>query len=75
MARASETLLANLHNKVAQTLLDKIESGEATHQDMQAAIKFLKDNGIEATLDTPGMTQLVNALPKFEDQDEDVRYN
>jgi len=48
MSRASEELLAQLHNMVARDLMDKIRSGEATSADLNAAIKFLKDNQIMA---------------------------
>lgn len=46
-SRATEDVLALLHGAVAETLLDRIKSGEATAADINAAIKFLKDNGID----------------------------
>lgn len=69
---ASQDLLKKLHCKVAKSLLDKIESGEATAADYQAAIKFLKDNGIEA-LPTPNnpLGKLANELPFPADQEEE----
>jgi hypothetical protein len=45
---ASKELLDQLHNVVGTKLLERIESGEATASDFAQAIKFLKDNGIEA---------------------------
>lgn len=45
--RASEELLGELHGAVAQDLLRRIRSGEATGTDIANALKMLKDNGIE----------------------------
>lgn len=45
---AEKELLEFLHEEVAKHLLAKLRSGEATAADVSAAIKFLKDNGIEA---------------------------
>jgi len=45
---ASVELLDLLHQAVGEQLLAKIQSGEATASDFAQAIKFLKDNGIEA---------------------------
>lgn len=69
--KASEELLAKLHNAVAIDLLAKVERGEATAQELSAAIKFLKDNGIEADR-TPGsaVDKLANSLPSFDDEEE-----
>lgn len=61
---ASKDLLETLHNAVAQDLLDKILGGDATAAELSAAIKFLKDNGIEA-IPTEGtaLGSLVDSLP------------
>jgi hypothetical protein len=40
--------LENLHSQVAETLSDKLKSPDVTAADISAAIKFLKDNGIDA---------------------------
>jgi hypothetical protein len=48
--RASENALGALHEKIASAMADKIESGEYTAADMANAIRFLKDNGINADL-------------------------
>lgn len=73
MAKASEELLESLHNAVAEDLLDKVRSGEATAQELSAAIKFLKDNGIEATRESsPNLGKLAQtALPTFDDEDNE----
>lgn len=67
---ASKDILAQLHNAVAEDLLHKVLSGEASAQELNAAIKFLKDNGIEAlpVEDSP-LADLAKSLPDFS-QDE-----
>jgi len=67
--KASFDLLEALHAAVATDLLDKIKSGQATGAEISAAIKFLKDNGVESipTGDN-SMGRLFEALP-FEDAD------
>lgn len=63
---ASEETLGLLHTAVAEDLLNKIKSGEATPAEISAAIKFLKDNGIEAApVENSRTTQLANSLPDF----------
>jgi hypothetical protein len=53
-----------LHTSVAQGLLERIQSGEATSGEFSAAIKFLKDNGIEALpVDGSALFNLVDGLP------------
>ena len=72
MSRASEALLSTLHDAVAQELLGRVRSGEASPAELSAAIKFLKDNGIEA-LPSPdnNIGKLMASLPDFgEDVDE-----
>jgi hypothetical protein len=68
---ASEELLGLLHDAVASKLLAKVQSGEASPAEMSAAIKFLKDNGIEA-IPTPSnhLGQLAKSLPDFDTEDE-----
>mgnify|MGYP000380212405 FL=1 len=43
-----EKTLSTLHTAVAQELLDRVQSGDAKPADMSNAIKFLKDNNIDA---------------------------
>jgi hypothetical protein len=66
---ATEETLSNLHEKLAKELLRKIESGEATASELSVAVKFLKDNSIEAEFiqDSP-IANLLSALPHFEDE-------
>lgn len=68
--RASEDILGNLHDAVAQDLLRRVLSGEASPAELNAAIKFLANNGIEAVAtETNPLGQLVKSLPTFDDED------
>ena len=69
---ATTDILATLHNAVAEDLLGKVLGGEATAQELNAAIKFLKDNGIEALpVDNSPLADLASSLPSFTDEDSD----
>jgi hypothetical protein len=61
---ASKDILDSLHDAVAKDLLAKVQSGEASAAELTAAIKFLKDNGIES-LPVAGspLGNLVDSLP------------
>ena len=71
--RASDDVLGALHELVAQELTRRIQSGEASPADINAAIKFLQNNGIEAivTEDNP-LGKLMSALPTLDDDEEHV---
>lgn len=56
-----EDLFAVLHEKLGQELLERIESGEATSQELNVARQFLNDNGIS------GIPKRDNALGKLAD--------
>lgn len=72
MTRATEDILGRLHEMVAHSLLAKIESGEATPAEINAAIKFLQNNGIEAKLtDDNALGKLAAALPTFDDDESE----
>jgi len=57
--------LDDLHDSVAQDLLNRIKSGEASASELSVAVKFLKDNN--ATLDVISegspMGNLLDSLP------------
>jgi len=74
--RASDDVLGALHELVAKELTARIMSGEASPADMNAAIKFLQNNGIEAvaTEDSP-LGKLVASLPTFDDDEIEHRPN
>lgn len=63
MADLKETL-STLHEQLAQTLLDKVRSGEATAAELNVARQFLKDNNIDNIPKDGGpMKSLVDELP------------
>ena len=68
-----EHTLQELHEGVAKELLGRIQSGQASAAEITAAIKFLKDNGIDAhmTQDSP-LENLAKTLP-FEDPSAPIR--
>jgi hypothetical protein len=70
--KASIEALEKLHAAVAENLADKLNSGEATAADISAAIRFLKDNGIDAipTGSNP-LGKLKDSLPFTDDGDDD----
>ena len=62
--KAQQETLETLHSQVAQELLQRIISGDASSADMANAIKFLRDNGIEGlpVQDSP-LGELAGVLP------------
>lgn len=69
--RATEALLATLHDQTARYLIERLQSGEATPAEVSNAIRFLKDNGIEAIPDEDdNLKKIVDALPDFDGEDE-----
>lgn len=71
--RAADKVLGELHAKVAEHMLEKLQSGEATASDLSVMVKFLQNNQIVVDTNEAGsaaMDQLKKlALPTF---DEDV---
>ncbi len=74
MSKLKETLEI-LHTGLADELLQRIKSGEATSADLSVARQFLKDNGIDAyaTPDSP-LGNLISQLP-FVDDDGIIKPN
>lgn len=65
MSRATEDLLGQLHGLIAEGFIEKFKSGEATSADYNAAIKFLKDNGINCVgTENDQMTEVLKNLPE-----------
>lgn len=61
---ASKDAMEALHTLVAAELTRRITDGEATAADIGAAIKFLKDNGIESQgAKNPAVQTLADTLP------------
>ena len=57
-------LLEELHRVLATDLLDKIKTGQATAAELSVARAFLKDNGIDSTLDaSEPLNNLAKSLP------------
>jgi hypothetical protein len=73
--RASDDVMGELHELTATLLLQRLQSGEATPAEINAAIKFLQNNGIEANLvpDSP-LDKLKESLPSFDDDEDKVVY-
>jgi hypothetical protein len=70
--RAKDDLLGELHEAIAQELLHRVKTGEATPADLSAAIRFLKDNKIEAVMEQGDtLDQLYKNLPTFDDEVDD----
>lgn len=73
--RASDEFLGRLHIAVAEHLTNRLASGEAEAGEVNAAIKFLKDNKIEALNTDPHMRNLAERmakeLPEFDSEDMD----
>ena len=72
MSRSATTdLLEELHSVLADDLISRIKSGEASASDLTNAIRFLKDNGIEAApVENGKVANLARELKEaFEDED------
>lgn len=64
MSRASEDLMAELHGALAEEMMKRIRSGEASPSDLNAARQFLKDNGINVDgAKDPAIKSLADDLP------------
>lgn len=65
MSKATVDKLSDLHGVVADELTRRILDEEATSADLSAAIKFLKDNNISASVeDNSQMKDLKEALER-----------
>lgn len=76
---ARKEILEKLHEKLGEQLLKRVESGDATAAEFAQAIKFLKDNGIEA-IPTAGsaLDELSKSVAKdlpFSDPSDFPNYN
>jgi hypothetical protein len=70
MIKADTEVLGMLHEAVAKDLLQRVRSGEATPAELNAAIKFLQNNNIEADIaESKTLSGLAMALPVFDDDD------
>ena len=76
--KANEDILNTLHQLVAADLMRRIQSGEASVQELNAAIKYLKDNEITADIQFSKPLQalehevtVIGELPFLDEEDED----
>lgn len=73
---ATKDFMEKLHVAVAESLTEKIKNKEATASDVSNAIKFLKDNGIEAQSTPDSAVQsLAASMPTFDDDEENTSLN
>jgi len=71
MSKAPQDILEALHGQVAESLIEKIKTGEATASDLNVARQFLKDNGVEQLPTRDNETgKLVQSLPFDADEDD-----
>ena len=67
MSKKLNKILDELHTELAETLLDKIRSGEAKASELNVARQFLRDNGVEGLpVDNTALKDLTDELP-FDD--------
>jgi len=76
--KADEDLLNTLHQLVAKDLIERIQSGEASVQELSAAIRFLKDNEVVADIEVnegvkmlEGTVMEIKELPFDTDEEEE----
>lgn len=66
-----EDIFDKLHDAVATTLLDKIQSGDANASDLNVARQFLRDNGIAGIpQENSPLKHLMDELPFTEEEVE-----
>lgn len=65
--RASEDCFNELHNIVTEELLSRIKSGEASTQDIKAAIEWLHKNDITGVaIEGNPLSKLANIMPEID---------
>jgi hypothetical protein len=64
VSRETDELSDKLFQATLKTLLQRVESGEATAADIANALKFLKDNGVNGSPKLiPEMSRLAKVVP------------
>mgnify|MGYP001449283251 FL=1 len=67
----TEVLMDELHNKLAEVLLERVKEDEVKASDLNVARQFLKDNGIEGVpVEDSTLKNLVDELPFDLDEKE-----
>ena len=65
--KATEDAFNELHNIVTEELLSRVKSGEASTQDIKAAIDWLKQNDITGVaLEGNPLDKLANIIPEID---------
>ena len=71
----SDTKLTELHNILAEKLLERVKDPEAKSSDLNVARQFLKDNNIDAVpVEDSPLRKLIEELP-FDAKDKQVVKN
>ena len=67
MKKATEAVFNELHNIVTEELLARIKSGEASTQDLKAAIEWLHKNDITGVaIEGNPLSKLANIMPEID---------
>ena len=67
MERANEDKFNEFHNILTEELLTRIKSGEASSQDLKAAIDWLKQNDITGVaIEGNPLSKLANIMPEID---------
>lgn len=68
MSNLNRTFLDRLHEKLAETLMEKLESGEITASELSVIRQFLNDNHVSLVDNKmTDMARSVSSLPNFDD--------
>ena len=67
LKKANEDKFTELHNILTEELLTRIKSGEASSQDLKAAIDWLKQNDITGVaIEGNPLSKLANIMPEID---------
>lgn len=77
---AAPNVFAKLHEILAQEFLRRLSLGKCEHcgrlpatiQELEAARKFLSDNGITGSIALPVENDVMEGLPTFDEDDPDL---
>ena len=61
-----------LYDTFVDTLIDKVQSGEATPKELEIIMNFLKNNNIQATTSHKGLSTLAKEATELPFEDEDI---
>ena len=71
--RADDKALDGLHALVAEVLAKSLEAESVSPQMLAQAIKFLKDNGVDAPAASPRISNLERALAELDPSEDELR--